>query len=122
MDIAQLANLGGTGAAIVVIWWMWRSAQDERMKYFEAFKELEADVVGVGVAGHDLHRLLRRVEERVLRPDEVAAGRQAVDDEGAVGREGHVGARHAVVGVDVRPRRAVRREQAHVPVLPAGGD
>jgi urease gamma subunit len=44
MDIAQLANLGGTGAAIVVIWWMWRSAQDERMKYFEAFKELEADI------------------------------------------------------------------------------
>jgi hypothetical protein len=23
---------------------MWRSAQDERMKYFEAFKELEADI------------------------------------------------------------------------------
>jgi len=51
MDVATIANLGIGGFAILVMWWMYQSAQnarqknDERLdKRDEAMRHLEADI------------------------------------------------------------------------------
>lgn len=44
MDLSQVTNLGIGGFSILVMWWMYQSAQTERNSHFDAFRELESDI------------------------------------------------------------------------------
>lgn len=44
MDVSTISNLGTGGFAILVMWWMYQSAQTERNAHFDAFRDLESDI------------------------------------------------------------------------------
>ncbi len=44
MEIAEVVNLGIGGFAILVMWWMYKSAQEERTKHFDAMRALESEI------------------------------------------------------------------------------
>ena len=44
MDVGSIVNLGIGGFALLVMWWMYQSAQMERKEHFESFRQLEREV------------------------------------------------------------------------------
>lgn len=44
MDLSQVTNLGIGGLSLMIMWWMYKSAAEERAKNYAAMETLQSDI------------------------------------------------------------------------------